>query len=227
MTAALWASLAAASVEDGWSAWSAGDVDGAIAAWSAPDGSGVLAYDHGTALLTAGRPVEALAPLARASRLRPRDAAVFRNQALARGAAAALPDAPPLPPPAEVRPALARVVTPGELGSVSVVASVAASVVTALRARAGGVAVAAALAAAALLWAATAWTWTQLEGHPLAVVTATAPVRPVPDPLAKGERDLPPGAEVRVVREWGPFTLVEDGRGREGWVAEDALQRAW
>jgi hypothetical protein len=58
---------------------------------------------------------------------------------------------------------------------------------------------------------ATAWTWTQLERHPIAVVTATAPVRPVPDPLAKGERDLPPGAEVRVVREWG---AVHARRGR-------------
>lgn len=222
-----WALTASASVEEGYAAWSAQDVEGAIAAWRTESPSGVVAYDLGTALLAADRPVEAVAPLLAASRLRPRDVDVFHNLSLARTRLAEAEGEAP-PPPASSTPAVGRVVTAGELAVGSLLTSVVAAVATLLRARLGGGAVAVALAVAGLALGVAGFTWWEQRAHPLAVVVAThAPLRDTPDPLATGTRDLPPGTEVRVVRPLGAFTLVEDGRGHRGWLPESALDRAW
>lgn len=220
---------AEASVGEGYAAWAEGDVEAAITAWQRDDApSGVRAYDLGTALLTAGRPVEALPPLLLAARVRPRDGDVFHNLSLARAAVVvAAGEAVTVPPPPPLEPAIARVITSGELGALSLGASAAASVVTALRRHVGGAVVAAALLLAVLLAAGTAYAWREVQAHPAAVLQVAAPVRAAPDPLSPGERELPPGTEVRWLRGWGSFVLVEDGKGRQGWVARDALLRAW
>jgi hypothetical protein len=223
---ALFAQLARAGVADGHAAYAAGDLDGAIAALGGPDASGVRAYGHGTALLAAGRPVEALPPLLLAARQRPRDPNVAHNLALARSRIAEGEGAPP-PPPAGPRLAIAAVATPAELAALALLAAVGAAVAAWRRARVGVGMAGALVAGAALAIAGAAVAWRTDAAHPLAVVVSPAPLRDTPDPLARSERALPPGSEVRVVRPWGPFVLVEDGRGRQGWVAEDALARAW
>jgi hypothetical protein len=223
----LWSvAVARADVAEGHAAWAAGDVEGAIAAWRAEPASGVLAYDLGTALLAAGRPLEALPPLLLASRERPRDASVLHNLSIARSRLAQGEGAAP-PPPIERTPAITRVATPGELAGLALVAALVATALTAARARVGGGVVAAALFASLASMGVAGSAWWSHRAHPIAVVGAEAPLRDSPDALAHAERSLPAGSEVRVVRAWGPFTLVEDGRGRQGWVAEDALVRAW
>ncbi len=220
-------------VAEGHEAFERGDVDAAIAAWSrAREGgghpSGVVEYDLGTALLRRDDPVRALPRFLAAARLRPRDANVQHDLALTRSLLQERSQGRVLPEPASPIPGFGRVLAPGELGVVGLLVTALGSAALLLRRRLGPAVGAALLALGLALGAVGAWGLERQARHPLAgVVDAAAVMRDAPD-VGAGERQrLPAGTEVRVERRYGSFLLVEDGRGRRGWLADNVVELAW
>ncbi len=245
------ASLAhAGAVAEGAAAYDEGRLDEAIEAWGgvADEGgraSGVLSYNLGTAWLRKGDAPRAIAHLRAAARLRPRDGAVHHNLALARSELGVVPPAAPLPA------GWMAVVTPGELGLLGLLLTVLGSAWLVhewwqrggrpselLRAGSGDRqvrpvspvrAAALALLVGGLLVGGTSAVGAQrLAAHPIAVVVdSEAPVRDDASVNAGVPFRLPLGAEVRVDRTYHGFLLVEDGRGRRGWLAAGAAEVGW
>ena len=216
------------SVERGASAFDAGKLDEAIAAWSEASASGgrpsgIVSYNLGVAWYRKGDPPRAIAALRAAKMLRPRDSNVHHNLALARSELGLVPA-----PVSDT--CWTQVLTPGELGLLGALSAALGSlgaVLSLLRARK--------LEPPSLLWLAlwlagiiaAGFGWREIsrqERHPVAVVAdGEASVRDAAD-INAGERfRFPAGTETRVEREHGEFLLVEDSRGRRGWVARGAV----
>ncbi len=223
---ALWLWLLVAcspALDAATAAMDAGDLPAATAALTevseTGEPSGVVWYDLGISWYLRGDTARALVCWQHAARLRPRDAAVQHNLALARSQ---LPDTPP---PVEV-PVWSRVATPGELGVLGALAAAVGSVGL-IRAGRGG------------RWPRWAWVaWAagatlgvlgtaadlRLRAAPVAVVLdAPLLARTTPDAAAAERFRLPVGTEVRLVRDRGDWALVEDGRARRGWVSASGL----
>lgn len=214
----------AGSVGDGGAAFDQGHLDDAIAAWSGPaeagsQPSGVISYDLGVAWYRKGDFPRSIAHFRAAERLRPRDGWVSHNLALARAAITNLPDPVALP-------VWMSVLTPGELGLLAVMVTAAGSLGMAVR---------------RMRWAATGvWGLGLLSGvlavngardlrlHPVAVVVDDEVALRDAASVEAGERArLVPGTEVRVERTLDAFFLVEDARGRRGWIPHSAVALAW
>lgn len=222
------AAARAGVVADGAAAFESGQLDQAIGAWEAAGGSpsGVVEYDLGVARYRQGDRPRAIARFRAAARLRPRDGQVQHNLALTRSE---LPAG--LPAPIDAGPGWTQVTTPGELGLLSLLGVAAGSaVLVASRIRravsrslgAGILVVSLAVGAFAARAADHAWS------HPVAVVVDQEAVLRDAAALGAGERlRLPAGTEVRVERAYGDFLLIEDGRGRRGWVPRNAVDVAW
>ena len=219
-----WCAVAAASaVGEGAAAYREGQLDVATATWEAGLGrqaSGVLMYNLGTVWLRRGDPARAAAYLRGAAALRPRDGSVHHNLALARSELGAVP------PPAESAVAWSLVVTPGELGLFSVVLAGIGSAVLLGGLRRDGWTL-----PGATLWVggvaagavASAGAWEQWR-HPIAVVVdQPAALRDAASMDGRARVELPVGAEVRIERSYAGFFLVEDGKGRRGWVGDGAV----
>ncbi len=221
MTALLLASLAhAGAVADAATALEAGKLDEAVATLDGIEGrrSGVAAYDLGTLYYRKGDWPRAIAHLRAAARLRPRDGAVHHNLALARAELGVVP------PPAAAGWGFGAVVTPGELGLLGLLLTLAGSVVLVRRRGAG-----AALGVLGLsIGTVAALGGRDLERHPVAVVLHDDAVLRDAASVNAGERfRLAAGSELRVERDYAGFLLVEDGRGRRGWLARGAAELGW
>ncbi|MCA9489593.1 MAG: hypothetical protein KC621_06705 [Myxococcales bacterium] len=230
----LWLSVATAGVvADGHALFEQGDVDGAIERWSsvAADGghpSGVVEYDLGTAWLRKDDAARALVHFLAAARLRPRDGDVQHDLALCRSALRTTADGRSLADPPASVPGWGRVIAPGELGVVGVLLAGLGSVLLLGRRRIRpwpGVSV---LTGGVVVGALGVWGLEQQAQHPLAVVLdEEVVVRDAPQ-VDGGERyRWVRGTELLVERHYGDFFLVEDGRGRRGWVADNAVEVAW
>ena len=226
---ALFAAAAFAGiVGDGAKAFDEGQLDAAIAAWeqARADGgqpSGVVEYDLGVAWYRKGDLARAAARFRAAGRLRPRDGNVQHNLALARAGLEGVPD--PVPDRGWT-----EVVTPGEIGVLGVLLAALGSLlviggpVVAGGRRAGVGVLATGIACGAL----GAWGARDQALHPIAVVVDDEVVLRDAASVDAGERlRLPVGTEVRVVRAYQGFFLIEDGRDRRGWVAGNAIDLAW
>jgi hypothetical protein len=218
---ALLAACSSPIVAGGHAAFEEGRLEEAIETWSAAaaegEVSGVLAYDVGTALYRKGDLPRAIAWLRAAARLRPRDGNVHHNLSLARADLGV-----GIPEPVGPRAVWMAVVTPWELGLVGVLVAAVGSGLVAFRRRGPG---AVWLVAGGIAGGVGIWGGRELAQHPVAVVVeGDVPVRDAPV-IEAGERfSLPAGAEVRIERARGPFLLLEDGRGRRGWVPANAVQ---
>lgn len=209
------------AVPEGVAQFDAGKLDDAIHTWdgASEHHSGVIAYNLGVAYYRAGDLPRAIAELRGASRLRPRDANVQHNLALARSGLQGVP--PPV-----TAPGWTLIVTAGELGLVALlITAVGSALVWGARARGAGAAL---LAGGLGLGAFAARASADEDQHPIGVVVdGEAVLRDAAD-INSGERlRLPPGAEVRVERSLGDFVLVQDGRGRRGWAPANAIVAAW
>jgi hypothetical protein len=226
----LFAGLARAGiVGDGAAAFEQGQLDDAIAAWeqARADGaqpSGTVEYDLGIAYYRKGDLPRAAARFRAAARLRPRDSNVHHNLALVRSGIEGVPD-----PVGDT--GWTRVLTPGELGVLGVLISALGSLLVVVgpwflsSARPAGAVVLATGIGCGALGASGARS--QAE-HPVAVVVDGEVVLRDAAAIDAGERlRLPVGTEVRVVRTWDGFLLVEDSRDRRGWVSRDAIELAW
>ncbi len=224
MMGLLWCLVALAGpVADGADAFDDGRLDDAVAIWEDALGgapSGVLLYNLGTAWYRKGDPPRAVAYLRAAQRLRPRDGSVHHNLALARS------ELERVPPPADGPVAWSLVVTPGELGLLGVLFAGLGSLLLA-----GGVRQRSWTGAGALCWGLGIAIGTtaavgayRLDAHPMGVVVDTAvSLRDAASLQGRPRHELPVGSEVRVERRYGGFLLVEDGRGRRGWVADGGV----
>lgn len=218
----------AGPVWDGATRWEAGDIEGAVAAWGpAADagwGSARVKFDLGNAWYRRGDLPRAIAYWRAAGHLAPRESGVSRNIAIARSELPA-----DLPPPAGDPALWMRVLTPGELGIVAWLLTIAGSVglVRRRRLREGSRVPWVLLAAlgVALGWIATSGWWRQVQAPVGVVVDAPAQARSAPDPTAAGHLQLPPGSEVAVVGVSNGFLLVETGEGERGWVPDGAVLR--
>jgi hypothetical protein len=220
------------AVTEGHTAFAEGRVEDAVATWDAAAGeepSGVLAYDLGTAYHRMGQLPRSIAWLRAAERVRPRDGNVHHNLALARADLGT-----GIPEPVELPAGWMAVATPGELGLlgllVTVVGSACAAAARWRPARFGTLrGLAALLLAAGVVGGGVgAWGAAAAIDHPVAVVAqAEVPVRDAAT-VDAGERFvLPAGTEVQVERSNGAFLLVEDGRGRRGWIPVNAVVVGW
>jgi hypothetical protein len=235
---ALLSSLALAGpVADGAAAFSEGKLDDAIDAWeeASRDGSqasGIISYNLGIAWYRKGDFPRSIANFRAAARLRPRDPSVLHNLALARAGLGVVPD-----PVTE--PGWTQVATPGEVGVLGVMltalgsAGVLGSVF--LRRWPGGRLGWGLLLGVGLVWGLLGVGEAQRQRrHPVAVLVG-------PEGSSEGEvvaRDSasinagerhrwPLGTELRVERTYEGFVLLEDGRGRRGWVPTNAVTLAW
>lgn len=230
----LWLSVAMAGVvADGHALFEQGDVDGAIERWSSVTAegghpSGIVEYDLGTAWLRRDDPARALVHFLAAARLRPRDGDVQHDLALCRSSLRGVAEGRSLADPPASVPAWGRVVAPGELGVLGVLLAALGSVVLFGRRRVGPWPGVSLLAGGAVVGALGARGLVQQAQHPLAVVLdADVVVRDAPQ-VDGGERyRWVRGTELLVERHYGDFFLVEDGRGRRGWVADNAVEVAW
>ena len=213
----------AGPVGDGAQAFEEGRLDEAVATWEGSverSPSGVLLYNLGTAWYRKGDPARAVAYLRAAQRLRPRDGSVHHNLALARS------ELDRVPPPATGPVAWSLVVTPGELGLLGVALAALGSLLLA-----GGVKQRSWTGAGAAAWGVGLAVGTvasigayDLDAHPIGVVVDdVASLRDAASLQGRPRHDLPVGSEVRVERRYGGFLLVEDGRGRRGWVADGGV----
>jgi hypothetical protein len=213
----------AGPVGDGADAFEDGRLDEAVAIWEEAMGgapSGVLLYNLGTAWYRKGDPPRAVAYLRAAQRLRPRDGSVHHNLALARS------ELDRVPPPAEGPVAWSLVVTPGELGLLAVLLTGLGSLLLAggVRQRSWTGAGAASWGLGIALGSVASIGAYRLEAHPIGVVVdAPVALRDAASLQGRPRHDLPVGSEVRVERRYGGFLLVEDGRGRRGWVPDGGV----
>ena len=221
------AALALASVRDGAEAVERGDLDAAIAAWETARAggaqpSGVIEYDLGVAWYRKGDLPRSIARFRAAERLRPRDGNVQHDLALARSGLGAVP------PPVGAEAAWMRVVTAGELGVIGLLTTALGSLLLVV-ARRRAPAVGASFLVGGLATSGLAvWGLRAEADHPVAVVVEPEVVLRDAASADGAERlRLPAGAEVRVVRPYGDFLLIEDGRGRRGWAPSNALDLAW
>ena len=215
---------------DGVASFDEGQLDDAVEHWSAPreDGgrvSAVAAYNIGTSYLRKGDGPRAIAHLRAAARLRPREGRIQHNLAVARSLLGAVPPAVGSPH------TWMAVVTPGELGLLGLLLAAlgTAGVVGHRYGRGPGRGAGAALLVAGLVVGGVA-----IEGehtlttHPVAVVVdAEALVRDGASVAAAERFRLPPGTEVQVDRNYQGFYLIEDSRGRRGWLAAGAADVGW
>lgn len=220
-----WVSVALAGVvSDGALAYDEGRLEEAATIWASGvsrQASGVLLYDLGTVWYRRGDPARAVAYLRGALALRPRDGAVHHNLALARSELGILP------PPVDAPVSWSLVVTPGELGMAGVVLTALGSLALAVGVRREGWTLPGTVALVVGLGASGVAGWGAMElwQHPVAVVVDQATsLRDAASADGRARADLPVGTEVRVERRYGGFLLVEDGRGRRGWVADGAVQ---
>ncbi len=218
----------AASFGEGVERWQAGDAAGARAVWEEVAregwGSGRLKYNLGNAYYRAGDRPRAIAWWRAAAQLRPRTGAINHNLALARS------ELRRVPPPAPVPAVWMQVFTPGELSLLGLLLAAAGSGMLAARVvrrgRGARLLPLASWAMGALLVAVATWGWWVQRAGPIGVVVdRPAEVRDAPSVDAGARFELPPGSEVAVVREAGPFLLVETGDGERGWVADGAIFR--
>ncbi len=182
--------------------------------------SGAVWFDLGTAWYLRGDLPRAVACWRHAARLRPRDADVQHDLALARS------QLPGTPPPS-LGPVWARLATPGELGIVGALVAAAGSAL-ALRWRRsrGSDGTLAATLVAVGVFLGILGTISDVHGraHPTAVVLdAEIRARSMPQADAPERFRLPAGSEVRVERDSDDWILVSDGRARRGWVSASAL----
>jgi len=222
--AALCLSFALAGpVGDGASKFDDGSLDDAVTTWedalsSTP--SGVLLYNLGTAWYRRGDAARAVGYLRAAQRLRPRDGSVHHNLALARSELSGTPA------PVDAPVGWGLVATPGELGLLGVLFAGLGSLLVVVGVRREGLTLPGALIIATGVGVGTAATWGAVEQdrHPVGVVVdRPASLRDAASLDGRTRGDLPVGSEVRVERSYGSFLLVEDGRGRRGWVPAGAL----
>ena len=81
-----------------------------------------------------------------------------------------------------------------------------------------------ALAAGLLVGGAATWGGLQHQWHPVGVVVDHAiSLRDAASLEGRPRSELPVGTEVRVDRHYAGFLLVEDGRGRRGWLPDGAV----
>lgn len=223
---ALWLAMALAfggPVGDGATAYDDGDLDAAVEAWEGGLGampSGALLYNLGTGWYRRGDPARATAYLRGALALRPRDGSVHHNLALARSELGSVP------PPVDPAVGWSLVVTPGELGLFGVFVTALGSLLLVAGVRREGLTVPGTLALVAGLGLGGAATWggVQQQQHPVGVVVDhPAALRDAASLQGRPRTELPVGTEVRVDRRHGDFLLVEDGRGKRGWLPVGAL----
>lgn len=220
----------AGPIDEGATAFGDGRLSDAITAWetaraSASQPSGVLEFDLGTALYRRGDFPRAIARFRAAARLRPRDGNVQHNLAMARAELDGLP-----PVPVGPRFSWMQALTPTEFAGLGVllVGVASALLVAARRSQAsrlpGLIALVVGVSVAAAGVHAERDVWT----HPVAVVLeAETTVRDAASINAGERHRLPAGTEVRVERWAAGFVLVEDARGRRGWVPSDAVEFGW
>lgn len=231
---ALWwaASALAGAVGEGSAAFDAGRLDDAVAAWSQPAASGsqpsgIVDYDLGIAWYRKGDLPRAIARFRGAARTRPRDGWVHHNLALARAGLTNLPD--------PIRAVgWQQVLTPGELGVLSVLLTAFGSAAMAIRHLRGG--------KSQVSWAGPTLVWALGLGlgglavaaardaalHPVAVVVdGEGSLRDAASVDGAVRLTLPAGTEVRVEQAYDAFFLVSDSRGRRGWIARNAVDLAW
>lgn len=207
-----------ALADPGLEAYDQGDLLAARDAWATDQelARAETAYNLGNVWFRLEEPAQAVAWYRRALTRLPRQADVQHNLAVAR---AALPS--PLPP-AESKASWLGLLTVGEWASLATLCGGLGSVGLLV-----GLWRRTALRTAALLWSAGALAgvlaavgaWEELA-HPIVVVVeADLPSRDLPDPQAKPSGSWPAGAELWVVHRAEGYWLVEDGRGRRGWVS--------
>lgn len=220
----------AGGVAEGVEAYDAGQLDAAVEAWDAPRSEGrgtsaVAAYNIGTAYLRKGDAPRSIVHLRAAARLRPRDGDIQHNLAVARAMLGAVPPAVGLPD------TWMSVVTPGELGLLGLLLAALGSVAIGAHrvGRGPGRGTGAALLLGGLVVGGAAVRGaTLLQQHPVAVVTEPeAVLRDGPAVDAGEHHRLPAGSEVRVERSYQGFYLIEDSRGRRGWLAAGAADLGW
>jgi hypothetical protein len=220
----LWATLAfGGPVGEGAQAYADGDLEQAVSVWDDAMGgvpSGALLYNLGTAWYRRGDPARSVAYLRGALALRPRDGSVHHNLALARSELGSVPA--PVDPPV----AWSLVVTPGELGLLGVLVTGLGSLLVVVGVRREGLTMpgVAALGVGLTMGAAATWGGLQQQWHPIGVVVdQPIALRDAASLQGRARTELPVGTEVRVDRHYGGFLLVEDGRGKRGWVPDGAL----
>lgn len=181
--------------------------------------SATALYDEGLAWYHAGDLPRALAAWRAARELAPRDADLVHNLAQARseltGAATPVGMAQPW----------MEVVTPGEVGLVALLLWVVATRWGwAWRRQGQPVGPFVGAVVVALLLSGLAMLGRDARLHaPVGVTLEDAVARDAAS-LQGGQRFvLPTGSEVRAHARSGPFVLVEDGKGRRGWVLTDAV----
>lgn len=178
-------------------------------------------FNQGVAWQGLGDHPRAIAAYRAASRLSPRSPDIVHNLATAR---AELDENPP--PPVSTTPGWTAIITPGELGFLSMLLWLGTSVLLAqtrkgqMHASAGAAALIGAVLTSALTWEGRR----ALLDESVAVVLDEAVVRDGAAIDAGQRHVLPPGTEIRVERVRGEFALVEDGKQRRGWVLREALE---
>jgi hypothetical protein len=194
-------------------------------ALAGPVADGAAAFEEGrldeaVAWYRKGDPARAVAYLRAAQVLRPRDGSVHHNLALARS------ELERVPPPADNGVGWSLIVTPGELGLLGIGLTALGSFLLA-----GGVKLRSWTGAGVVAWAlglvigsiATVGAY-HLESHPIGVVVdEAANLRDAASLQGRPRHELPVGSEVRVERRYGGFLLVEDGRGRRGWLPDGGV----
>ena len=184
--------------------------------------SGAVWFDLGTVWYLRGDLPRAVHCWRQAARLRPRDADVQHDLALARSRL------PGTPPPV-VESLASRVATPGELGVVGAALAAIGSLLALRWRRYPNSDVNVRLAAGFWvvgLGVGALGTFADFDSrnHPVAVVIDNEiRVRAMPEPEASERFRLPPGSEVAVEQESGDWVLVRDGRERRGWVTALSL----
>lgn len=209
---------------EGAQAWEEGRLDDAVVLWQgiADEGSasGRLYYNLGSAWYRKGDAPRAVAYLRAAQRSRPRDGHVHHNLALARSELVGAPR--PVGPTAPWQ----AVATTAELGVVGVLMCGLASGLAVLGRRRRlppGLVAGVGLVGLVAGVGAMATDAAEAERPAGVVLGPGASVRDGAAPDAAVRFQLAAGAEVRSVVRRSGFALVEDSRGRRGWVPEGQL----
>lgn len=181
-----------------------------------PLSAGAL-YNRGLIHHAEGRDAEALAAWRASYQLDPRSIRLI--EALGLGRERAEGTAPPVAP----SPAWASLLTPGELGLLTVGLWIACGLLLWRRRPQGPTRGQLLLVATAAALTATALHGRHLAQQPIAVTLNATTARDAPELEASLRHGLPALSEVRVVRRAGLFALVVDGEGQRGWVPVDGL----